>query len=202
MSGERHIRGISPLSWVRVDDDRHILSSSSGHYLTIEPNPGSSPQYHALFTQRITTPPDGGKSIKSPYMRPRQIATAENFSDIVRAADTFAKEKFVWQMISHAASWRNASASEGQLNFLNNFRKQDRQLKWYDITKGKAGDMIMKLKFGARGRYKQVVQEEQKQRRSASRKLADLRLREREKVSVGRVVDREDVSLKSTPLLE
>ena len=202
MSGERHIRSISPLSWVRVDSDRHVLSLSSGDYLTIEPNPDPSPRYHALFTRRITTPPESGKSIKSPYMRPRQIATAENFSDIVRAADTFAVEKFVWQLVSHAAPWRKAAASEGQLNFLNGFRKQDNQLKSHDITKGKAGDMITKIKFGARGRYKQVEQQEKKQRRNTSKQLADLRLREREKVTVGPVIDREEASLKSTPLLE
>ena len=200
-SGERHIRSMSPLSWVRVDRDRYILSSSSGNYLTIEPNPDGSPQYHALVTRRLAASPEGPKGTKSPYMRPQQIATAEAFSDIVRAADTFAQEKFVWQMVSHAASWRNASASEGQLKFLNSFRKESEQLHWYDITKGKAGDMITKIRFGARGRYKQVAQQEKKQRRSASKKLADLRLREREKVKVGRIVEREEPSPDTTQLL-
>lgn len=191
-SGERHIRGMSPFSWVRVDQDRYILSSSSGSYLTIELNPDGSPKYHAVVTRRLAASAEGTKRLKSPYMRPQQIATAETFSDIVRAADTFAQEKFVRQIVSHAASWRNASASEGQLKFLNNFRKPSNQLQWHDITRGKAGDMITKIKFGARGRYKQVAQQEKTERRKASKKLANERLKEREKVKVGRIIEREE----------
>lgn len=188
-SGDRYIRALSQLTWVQVDRDRYILSASSGDYLTIETNPDPPPRFRVMLIRTLRAA--GEKRYKSPYMRPQQIASADTLEAIVRAADRYAKDKFVWQFVRHAASWRKAGASEGQLQFLNQFRSKDNQFLTSDINKGQAGDMITKIKFGARGRYKQIVQRGKAEERDAAKQRKEWDRKEREKVMVGRMADRE-----------
>ncbi|KAI9874770.1 MAG: hypothetical protein M1830_009300, partial [Pleopsidium flavum] len=115
-SGERHIRATSPHTWVQVENDRYILSTNSGDFLTLERT--SAELWSIRHTSRIPNESLNFQS-KSPFMRPREVATAGTFSDAVHAADTYASEKFPWSFISKDQAWRKKPASEGQLAFLN-----------------------------------------------------------------------------------
>lgn len=191
-SGERHIRGMSPLAWVQVDRNRYILSSNDGHYLTIESTQDSETLYKVFHIRRLPPRANNGKrASQSPYARPHQIATADTLSAAARAADTFAQEHFVWAVVSNSAPWRSRPASEGQLSFLNNFREQDNKLTAEELTKGKAGDMITKIKHGARGRFKKVEQSRQQSSRKVLKGQKEARMRMREDVVVGAIEDHE-----------
>lgn len=184
-TGERHIRATSPLAWVQVETDRYILSTNGGAFLTLEK---TAPKLWSIrHTSRI---PEyvSNRTSKSPFMRPREVATTETFSDAVHAADTYASESFPWRFISKREVWRTKPASEGQITFLNKFRGADNQLTSDAITKGKAGDMITKLKFGAKKRFGKIEVARRKEDRDQAKvhQLADLK--KREQVEVGPLV--------------
>jgi ATP-dependent helicase IRC3 len=181
-SGERHIRAISPLAWVEVETDRYILSIHGGHFLTLE---RMAPK---LWSVRHTSKiPDFvvNRTSKSPFMRPREVATAETFTDVVHAADTYASESFPWHFISNREVWRTKPASEGQIAFLNKFRAADSQLTSDAISKGKAGDMITKLKFGAKRRFGKIEVARRKEDKVKARDYQLANLKKRELVEVG-----------------
>lgn len=196
-SGERHIRGMSPLAWVQVDGDRYILSSREHGHLTIVKTTDKQSLFQVLYTRKL--PPGTAeeqspsemngqsKRFLNPYARPQEIATANTLSEAVRAADTFAQERFIWKTVLASASWRSSPASEGQLMFLNNFRNQDNQLTAENLTKGKAGDMITKIKFGARKRLKNYQSEKRGVQRKYLQRAKEQKMRERERVGVGPV---------------
>lgn len=105
-SGEKHIRGISQLAWVVVGQNRYVLSTQSGDYLTIECSDGGSlERFSVSYTQKV---PERDRSSefksKSPYMRPRVIANSDTVSDAVHAADTFALAKFPWTFVHKGQS--------------------------------------------------------------------------------------------------
>ena len=180
-SGERHIRATSPLAWVQVDSDRYILSANTGDFLTLEKTTPDS--WSIRHTTKI--PAHASHKSKSPFMRPREVATATSFSDAVHAADTYASEIFPWIFISKRETWRTKPASEGQLAFLNKFRAADEQLKADAVTKGKAGDMITKLKFGAKGRFGKIELARRKIDRDQAKIQQLTSLKQRERVEVG-----------------
>ncbi|KAL8788788.1 MAG: hypothetical protein Q9213_001458 [Squamulea squamosa] len=185
-SAERHIRSISPLAWVLVGEKRYVLSSQNGEYLTIKLSPAYASPGELIkvwYTQRI--PEDAYQSGKSPFMRPRQVAESETLFDAVHAADTFATSRFPWQFVQHAQPWRSRPATEGQLMFLNKFRDMDDHLTVGAISKGKAGDMITKLKFGAKGWFARLEAAKRKETRMQSRLQEATTLGKREQVRVG-----------------
>ena len=188
-SGERHIRNLSQLSWVQVDKDRYILSTQSGDYITMERHHQKAEMYHVMYTQRIRALSEEENKHRAPYMRPREVAQGVSLADVVRAADTFALEKFPRQFITHAMPWRKQPASEGQLFFLNKFRDVDDKLTTDKITKGKAGDLITKIKFGARGRFKQIDTTKKTLDRQTNKRIYLQQLRDRESVKVGPLVE-------------
>ena len=73
--------------------------------------------------------------------------------------------------------------------FLNKLRPKDGQLKPEDITKGKAGDMITKLKHGARGRFADIEADRRRMGRIRLRIEQEQAMKEREKVTVGPLAD-------------
>ena len=184
-SGERHIRGLSMLCWVLVGHNRYVLSAHNGDHLVIEAVEDSDTQYRVMHTRKIPASIMDAKGYKSPYFRPRQVALSETFSDAVHAADTFAGEKYSSATLSYSRPWRKSPASEGQLNFLNKFRDKDKQLKPEDVTKGKAADMITKLKFGARGRFNELKVAKKRVLRGNEQMEKIARMRQREQVMVG-----------------
>lgn len=186
-SGERHIRGISQLAWVMVGQNRYVLSTQSGDYLTIEClDVGSSTNFSVTYTQKVPERDRSPESkVKSPYMRPRIIANSDTLSDAVHAADTFALTKFPWTFVHKGQAWRKRPATEGQLAFINKLRPMADQLTGDMISKGKATDMISKIKFGAKGWFSKL-EAEKKRKSRASEKIRHLDdVRQREEIRVG-----------------
>lgn len=191
-SADRHIRGISPLAWVLVRENRYVLSSQNGEYLTIETpsiTEGPDELIRVLYTQKVPQE-DGEESHqgKSPFMRPRQVAECQTFAAAVRAADTFASSRFPWRFIQHGQAWRKTPASEGQLVLLNKYRDADDQLTAALLSRGRATDMITKIKFGAKGWFGRLEATKKKAQKAQDRALALAAMREREQTRLGPLV--------------
>ena len=182
-SGERHIRALSPFAWVQIDENRYILSSSNGDFLTIK---RGEDQVEVIFNQKLPATPSTSKS-KSPYMRPRTIATATTFESAVAAADTAAAEKFPFEIVHKNAGWRRRPATQAQVDMLNKFRGEDDQLTTATVTKGRAGDQITKLKHGARGRFGRLAALKKKVLKGEESKERWREAQERREVRVGPV---------------
>ena len=185
-SEERHIRALSPLAWVCVSRDKYVLTNSSGSYIRIEKETAVQTIEEYLVTETVAL--RSGTS-KSPYMKPRLVARCETFANAVHAADTFAQSKYPFQLISRNQIWRNGPASDSQLMFLNKLRPKDEQLTSHTLTKGKAGDMITKLKHGARGRFADFEADRKRMGRIKLRLEQEQVMKEREQVSIGPLKD-------------
>ncbi len=186
-SGERHVRAISPNAWVQIDSYKYVLAAKGG-ILTLErrlptsKTDTSEPPFLAIWKHAL--PPT--EAAISPWSRPRMVATASTLSDALHAADTFAASKFERIFIVKSSPWRKGPASRGQLDFLNKLREvsEEESLTENDITKGQAGDMITKVKFGARGRFDKLM----KVKRGVDKRYEKGRkMREKETVRVGPV---------------
>jgi ATP-dependent helicase IRC3 len=164
-SGDQYIRKLSQYAWVGAGDGKFILTTNSGNYLIIEPSDSEEGCFRAKYYRRL--PRD--KTIKSPYAAPRVIAEGESFEHVVHAADTFAQDVFEHIWIAKNMPWRRSPATQAQLDFLNKTRPKEDQLKPHDLTKGKAGDMITRLKHGVKGRYT----------KASSRQRSESRMKER-----------------------
>lgn len=151
-SSDYTIRRLSEFAWVAVGEGRFILSTNGGHYLAIEPAGKDEQAYHVKHYRKL---PSGVRS-RSPYATPKVVAEGDAFEHVVHAADTFAAEAFEYIWISKNQAWRRSQASQTQVDFLNKFRPEDDRLKTQDLTKGKAGDMITRIKHGAKGRFKKA----------------------------------------------
>jgi len=155
-SGERYIRAISRYVWVCVGPDRYVLvNGTNGSHLMIERQSGAK-LFQIKFTAKIQS---AGDWTKSPFMRPRVIGSSDTFESAVHAGDTFAKKHFIQPLIIHSTrggGWRATPATDSQIVFLNKFRDMDNQMTPADINKGKASDMITKIKFGARGHFNKL----------------------------------------------
>ncbi|KFY05141.1 hypothetical protein O988_00230 [Pseudogymnoascus sp. VKM F-3808] len=180
-SGERHIRAISRYAWVEVSDRKYILTTPSGKYLKIEYNTEEKDAEPAFVVSEIV--PYTGPLKKQPYKPPREVARHSGFEDAVHAADTFASLRYPKPFIVKTQRWREKPATEGQLMFLNRFRLQNDPLTPDSINKGKAGDMITKVKHGARGRFAKVEATKRKLGRQALKLEQEEALRKRENVS-------------------
>lgn len=183
-SGEKHIRALSQYAWVQVGEDRYVLSAPSGSYIRIErairEDKSTKPLFKAMVVRALPT-----GMAKSPYAAPRELLNAATFTDAVHGSDKYASEAFPRIFIHRYQRWRKEPPTEGQLTFLNKFRGKDQPpLTAADMTKGKAMDMITKIKHGARGRYSDI--EAQRRRRDRQEEQQAARDR-REKVSVGPV---------------
>ncbi|KAJ4164605.1 hypothetical protein LMH87_006273 [Akanthomyces muscarius] len=204
-SGERHIRAISQYAWVQVGPERFVLSAPSGSYIRLEritnsssssssSSPPSSlssssstqlptkPSYRAVEIRAL--PPGSGS--KSPYAVPREILTAATFNDAVHGADSYAAQAFPHSFIHRAQPWRQVAPTQGQLDYINKLRGgRGSALGAKDLNKGKAADMITKLKHGARGQFAKIEAEQRRRERKTS--VFDER-RHREQVRVGPVM--------------
>jgi ATP-dependent helicase IRC3 len=172
-SADQYIRNISQNAWVGVGEGKYVLTGNTGNYLVIEPSGNMEGYFRAKYYWKL--PLD--KVLKSPYGTPRVIAEGNSFDHIVHAADTYAADAFQHFYISKNQAWRRGRASKTQVDFLNKFRPQEDHLKPEDLSKGKAGDMITRLKHGVKGRYaKANVKERVLQRKKARAETVEQRL--------------------------
>ena len=170
---DRYIRAISAYTWVRVGENKYILSCRNQGHLTIEK---IQDEYTVKYTRQIPG------NVHGPMARPQELSRSITFDHAVNAADTFAKDTFVAVYILQSAPWRKKPASESQVDFLNKSRSEDKKLKPDTVTMGKASDMITKIKHGARGRFKKSHASLQKANKTHDKAQ---RMRERETVRVG-----------------
>ncbi|RYP38150.1 hypothetical protein DL767_002667 [Monosporascus sp. MG133] len=183
-SGERHIRSISQNAWVQTGPGKYVLSGPDGTYLRLEHADASEEGEPKFVAWELMALPQGVKS-KSPYAKPRRLFKAATFDDAVHGADKYASQKYPRRLISRNQAWRRGPPTDGQLKLLNQFRGEDDKLQATDITKGKAADMITKLRHGARGWFSSLdVDRRRKEKQMlASEQRQAMRLRE--KVTVG-----------------
>lgn len=191
-SGDRHIRAISPHAWVHVPtlegEDRYVLTNGpTGSFMMLEKLPESSTSYKVTITLKLS----GHEITKrhSPFMRPRTILTADSFDAAVRGADTYASKQFTRIFITSWTrdGWRDRPATAAQVEYLNKYRDENQKLTAEDVTRGKAGDMITKLKFGARARYAKVVTQKNRAEKAQKKQREWEEAKEREVVKVGPV---------------
>lgn len=188
-SGEKHIRAISQYAWVQVGPDRYVLAAPSGSYIrlekiavTDEAQKDQQAQYRAVEVRAL--PPGVAKS---PFAAPREILKAVTFADAVHGCDKYASEAFPHVFIHRYQRWRKEPPTPGQLEFLNKLRPKEQPLVAADLTKGRAADMITKIKHGAKGRFADMEARKRRMQRRASRLEQQEALRKREHVSVGPV---------------
>lgn len=176
---EKHIRSLSPNSWVRVGDEKYLLSESSG-WLTLEKEKDMYNVYHVMkFTNPMTETPQ--------FTRPRRIASGTDLETAVRAADTYASSKFDERYIASWKPWRQNPATPGQIQLLNKARIREGKLRPQDLTRGQAADMITKLKFGGKKRFKSIEVQQRKAERREKAITEFEELRRRTNVKVGPV---------------
>ena len=180
-SGEQHIRALSYLAWVQVDNNRYVIPDRSGSFLTIKRDERA---FTVTSTEKLPKLPEKNQA---PYRRPSIIATTSTFEDAVHAADTYAREKYGGSYMLTGAPWRRTPASPEQVAFLNKFRQEGNKLQVGSVTKGRAADWITKLKFGARGRLKKIKAEKAKVDRSKEKDEQWQAVQRRQQVKVGPV---------------
>ncbi|KAF2668635.1 P-loop containing nucleoside triphosphate hydrolase protein [Microthyrium microscopicum] len=173
-SADRHIRALSRYAWVQVYEDNYILNNQAGGYLRLIREDGVFRVKHVA-----KLPPYA----PAPYAKPRTIVdNVESFAHAVNAADAVAEKMFAFVFIDKNQGWRRGPATEAQVKFLNRFRAEDEQLVPEKVSKGRAMDMITKMKFGAKGRFQKLRKKSEK-KVAETKKIEDMRLREQ--VSVG-----------------
>ncbi|KAI2619958.1 P-loop containing nucleoside triphosphate hydrolase protein [Hypoxylon sp. NC1633] len=184
-SGEKHIRSISQYAWVQIGPSRWVLSGPNGSHIRLERGETSGEEDEVkFFAWEIRALPKGVS--KSPYAAPRRLLEASTFADAVHGSDKYASEKYPHLLISRNQDWRRGPPTHGQLEFLNKLRGENDKLTATDITKGKAADMITKLRHGAKGRFATLdADRRRKERREAVEQEREKNMQLRERVSVG-----------------
>ncbi|OWP05533.1 DEAD/DEAH box helicase [Marssonina coronariae] len=187
ISGEQHIQRMSANAWVCVGDERYILSNSDGSYLKVDAaTDKDTDKKEYILTETVAL--SRGTS-KQPFMKPRQVAKGITLADVIHSADTFAQRKYSFLFINRNQAWRKKPATNGQLTFLNKLRSKDDQLTAETLTKGKANEMITKIKHGARGRFANLEAEKRREQRARLKVEHEKALKLREQVSVGPLLD-------------
>ncbi|OTB03304.1 hypothetical protein M426DRAFT_74070 [Hypoxylon sp. CI-4A] len=183
-SGEKHIRSMSQHAWVQVSPNKWILSGPQGTYIRLEKEDKAGGDEVKYVAWEIRALPSGVS--KSPYAAPRRLLDAPTLVDAVHGCDKYASEKYPHYLISRYQRWRNGPATDGQLDFLNKLRGETEKLEATDITKGKAADMITKLRHGARSRFSAIdADRKRKERRQSLAAEKEKVMQLREKVAVG-----------------
>lgn len=183
-SGDRYIRQMSRFAWINVGMDRYILTGTGGDYLSIEKKDGAQ-LYSVLLHSRL--PLLAQEPRTRGFKRNRCLADASGLEAAVHSADRYAAEHFPYNLLHGWAQWRSSPATEGQLVFLNKLRSKDNQLTSRNLTKGKAAEMITRIKHGARGRMNDILAGRRRQQRKGEEEVRIAAMRKREIVQVGPV---------------
>ncbi|KAK1594416.1 P-loop containing nucleoside triphosphate hydrolase protein [Colletotrichum navitas] len=189
-SGEKHIRAISQYAWVQVGADKYVLCAPNGSFIRLfkmeadaTKTQAQQPKPPLWVAVEVRALPAG--VAKSPFAAPRELLRATTFADAVHGSDKYASETFPHVFIHRYQRWRKGPPTPGQLEFLNKLRLKEEPLTADDVDKGKATDMITKIKHGAKGRFAGIMTEKRKAQRQ-HHKIAQYEARARqEKVSVG-----------------
>jgi len=181
-SGEKHMWAISKNAWVQVAPHRYILSGPEGTYIKLEKDEKAEDEAEFVAWEVRALPK--GLS-RSPFAAPRQLLQAATLVDAVHGADKYAAEKYPHVLISRHANWRRRPATDGQLKFLNKLREENEKLEATDITKGKAADMLIKVRHGARGQFASHQASKRRMQRQVSMQAQVEAMKLREQVSVG-----------------
>ncbi|KAI1430212.1 P-loop containing nucleoside triphosphate hydrolase protein [Xylaria sp. FL1777] len=182
-SGEQHIRSTSKNAWVQVGQHRYILSGPHGTYIKLEKVEKKTEDQPEFVAWEIRALPKGVS--KSPFAAPRRLLEAVTLVDAVHGADKYASERYPHVLISRHATWRKGPPTDGQLKFLNQLRGENEKLDDTDVTKGKAADMITKMRHGARGRFAMLAADRRKTERRVALQEQEKTMKLRELVSVG-----------------
>ncbi|KAI0445928.1 P-loop containing nucleoside triphosphate hydrolase protein [Xylaria telfairii] len=182
-SGEKDIRSISKHAWVQVGPHRYILSGPGGTYIRLEKAEEKTEDQAEFMAWEIRALPKGVS--KSPFATPRKLLKAATFTDAVHGADKYASEKYPRTLIWRYMSWRKGPPTEGQLKLLNKLRGKNEKLKVTDINKGKAADMITKIRHGARGWFATLEADKRRGERQVLVQEQEKAMKLREQVSVG-----------------
>lgn len=206
-SSERHIRALSQNAWICVGESRYVLTNgSSSSHLILEKNSSPSTETNKAISKSLhsSTPQPPSFTVryfassrgitvaptKSPYLRPRTVASGPTFESAVHAADTFAAKHFTRAFIvlhGPPARWRQAEASQAQIDTLNKKcgMQAGEELTTSSLTKGQAMDMLTKLKFGAKGTFKQIQALRARQEKATKKRVDTEKYRAGEGVEVG-----------------
>ncbi|KNG82424.1 putative DEAD/DEAH box helicase [Aspergillus nomiae NRRL 13137] len=190
MKSEKYIRSSSRNAWVRIDENKYLLSDASGwitiekstdEYITSPNNNSQQPAWTVHHVKVFKNP----ITEKNTFTRPRLIATSPDMESAVHAADTFAASEFEDLYISALQPWRRRPATSAQLRFLNKAKIRRDELRPEHLTKGQAADLITKLRHGGKKRFEKQAG----RRRKEDEKAKELEvLRTRERVRVGPVL--------------
>lgn len=183
-SGEKHIRAISRFAWVHVGEDHYVLTTSSGNYLRIVNEGG---RFSVKYNMKLD--PAYGRSTAL-FARPRLIIEkVDSLEFAVHGADKFAEKHFPFISIDKNQIWRRRPASEAQVEILNKNRAEDEKLTCEMVTKGRAADMLTKLRFGAKGRLDKIKTARRNAQKQTDKKNEQLnkhqQMRMNETVKVG-----------------
>jgi ATP-dependent helicase IRC3 len=204
-SGERHIRTISQYAWVQVAPYKFILSGPTGTFLRLETDERSGDsadgaERRTMFVVwEVRALPQGIS--KSPYAAPRELLVALTLADAIHGADKYVSESemFPHNFVAWRHRWRDGPPTQGQLDFLNKIRAttddkrggshrgRGEELTMQNITKGRASDMITKIKHGARGCFADFEADRRRRMRQEAVLWQEKERAMRENVAVGPV---------------
>lgn len=210
--GHNNIARLSSNAWVDCGGDTYILEIPRKGFIRVEPADPRGSSWSAHFTQQMADREEAfaltGKAL-SPYRRPVSILEDEpapTLESCIRVCDTYATGRILRSgpmntLIRRDAAWRKAPASESQRKFVAKrigykpieelalagiMVDEDKQLKaeqtLESLTKGKAGEILTRLKFGFKKRWESDVKSKN---RALAADVKERRRRAKETVEVG-----------------
>ncbi|KIK05463.1 hypothetical protein K443DRAFT_675026 [Laccaria amethystina LaAM-08-1] len=100
--GSSHVATLSRNSWVSCGDDIYVLECIGKGFIRIEPSGGEQGPFTAHYAPPMMDRRTANSLHVSPYMRSRQVLTAETLSDAISGCDTWVKAKILPGQLSLA----------------------------------------------------------------------------------------------------
>ncbi|KAG8905839.1 hypothetical protein FRB99_008141 [Tulasnella sp. 403] len=183
----------------------------SWYMLLLAPEPGLTSELKAKgepYFEAFFTPENANKNeaTDSPYYRKRRVLTARTLADAIKGCDMYASKTVLRRSpmlrgLLRGASWRKDPATDKQKGMLTKrlkitsdevnsiFREDGSQCRFNldidKLTKGQAGNIIIKLKHGAQASY---VTRVKKEAAAKARAEKDRLRREGHEVRIGPLV--------------
>ncbi|KAK6346899.1 hypothetical protein TWF696_007000 [Orbilia brochopaga] len=163
------VRQYSRNAWVWVSPGKYVLNGRDlGFVSVIAKEKGG---FYATENRPLI--PELRRRTGAPTMKPRTIMDhADTLEDAIHAIDTFVDGRYPAQLTRHAAAWRKAPASDGQLTFLaKRSKKTVEEYQEQGLTKGRAMDMLTRLKHGAQTLFNDLKVQKRKVERKKIKAL-------------------------------